>query len=455
LRRATRAPRGAGSALRGRCDRRLLRSPQSPRRLRDGLPNPVVSNASDLLSLGMTAILAQRKRPKLARPLITIPFEMTKPHSIRAGFLLVSLVAAGCGRRSANTPQIPTVEVPRQTVAVTASADGVVEPIRKVEVKSKASGEVVSMSADTGDIVQEGQVLLKLLPRDAQNAYDQAAADLESAKAKADNARVQLERARNLAKDGLVPSTDLESAQLLATTARSDVVRAQKALDTAAERLSETTVRSPISGTVIGRSVEVGQVISSAVSQVSGGTLLMTMADLGEVQVRSLVDEVDIGRIRAGLPVSTKVEAYPDHPFTGTVLKIEPQAVVQQNVTMFPVLTRIDNREGLLKPGMNAEVEISIERHENVLAVPNEAIKSREEAMLVARYLGVDTGAAGGEAGRGERWTRRPDSSGTAMAATERPETGATSPAAPPGPGAAGAGRVVFLVRPGEKTAYS
>jgi HlyD family secretion protein len=387
---------------------------------------------------------------------------MPKPHSIRAAFLFLSFAALACGRRSSNTPQIPTVDVRRQTVAVTASADGVVEPIVKVEVKSKASGEVTSMNADTGDVVKEGQVLLQLLPRDAQNTYDQAAADLESAKARADNARIQLERTRNLAKDGLVPSTDLESAQLQATTARSDVVRTQKALDTAAERLSETTVRSPISGTVIGRNIEVGQVISSAVSQVSGGTLLMTLADLNEVQVRSLVDEVDIGRIRAGLPVSIKVQAYPDHPFSGTVLKIEPQAVVQQNVTMFPVLTRIDNRESLLKPGMNAEVEISIESHENVLAVPNEAIKSREEAMLVARYLGVDTGA--GASGQSERWSRRQgsDSSGTAMAATQRPE----SPPASSGPRAGGpagsgtgagggGGKVVFLVKPGNKPGYT
>jgi HlyD family secretion protein len=364
---------------------------------------------------------------------------MTKRHSIS---VLPLLVALACGRSTSTTPQVQVVEVRRQTIAVTASADGVVEPIRKVEVKSKASGEVTSLDADTGDLVTEGQVLLQLLPRDAQNSYDQAAADLESAKARLDNARVQLERARRLAADGLVPPTDLESAQLQATTAKGDVVRTQKALDTASERLSETTVRSPIAGTVIGRSVEVGQVISSAVSQVSGGTLLLTLADLGEVQVRSLVDEVDIGKISAGLPVSIKVEAYPDHAFQGTVLKIEPQAVVQQNVTMFPVLTRIDNRENLLKPGMNAEVEISIERHDNVLAVPNEAIKSRDEAMHVAGYLGVSAGGEGGGrqgAGGGGRRAERRDGASAEAA----PLAGGEARGAGPG------GRVVFVARGG------
>jgi HlyD family secretion protein len=376
----------------------------------------------------------------LARLLITIHL-MTYRSSLRwlPCMALVALVVA-CGGSNA-PPQVPTVEVRRQNIAVTASADGVVEPIRKVEVKSKASGEVIEMLADTGDVVSEGQILLQLLPRDARNAYDQAAADLESTRARAENARIQLERARNLAKDGLVPSTELESAQLQATTARSDVVRTQKALDSAAERLAETTVRSPISGTVIARSVEVGQVISSAVSQVSGGTLLLTLADLNEVQVRSLVDEVDIGRIRAGQPVSIKVEAYPDHPFNGTVLKIEPQAVVQQNVTMFPVLTRIDNRENLLKPGMNAEVEISIESHDNVLAVPNEAIKARDEAFIVARYLGIATPDGGEPARGGERRARRS-------------ADGATSASASPleGGGRRGdpGGRVVFRAKPGD-----
>jgi HlyD family secretion protein len=352
-------------------------------------------------------------------------------------------LALACGGSNA-PPPVPTVEVRRQIIAVTAAADGVVEPIRKVEVKSKASGEVIEMLADTGDVVSEGQILLQLLPRDARNAYDQAAAELEAAKARADNARIQLERARNLARDGLVPSTELESAQLQATTARSDVVRTQKALDNAAERLAETTVRSPISGTVIARSVEVGQFISSAVSQVSGGTLLLTLADLNQVQVRSLVDEVDIGRIRAGQPVSIKVEAYPDHPFNGTVLKIEPQAVVQQNVTMFPVLTRIDNRENLLKPGMNAEVEISIERHENVLAVPNEAVKARDEAFVVARYLGIATPEGGETAGGGRRARRSADGATSANA----------SPLEGGGRRADGGGRVAFRAKPGDDAGF-
>lgn len=315
--------------------------------------------------------------------------------TIRALLVLPTvLLLAGCAGSGRDRASLPVVEVRHQEVAVTASADGLVEPIRTVEVKSKASGEIIALAVDTGDEVEEGRVLVQLLPRDAQNLYEQAAADLEAAEARLENARLQLARAQRLHQEGLLPASDLELAELALTNARTEVIRARKNLDNAAERLAETTVRSPISGTVIGKSVEIGQVVSSAVSQVTGGTLLLTLADLNQVQVRSLVDEVDIGKLRPGMPVRIRVEAHPERQFTGEVFKIEPQAVVEQNVTMFPVLTRIDNSERLLKPGMNAEVEILIERRENALAVPNGAVKSPEEARLIAEILGLKVAAS-------------------------------------------------------------
>lgn len=316
------------------------------------------------------------------------------------GSVLTGQVA--CKSKSeSGTPNVSTTLVQRGPIEVTASADGVVEPVRKVEVKSKASGEITALTADTGDGVTAGQVLVQLLPRDAQNSHDQASADLEAVAARLQNAEAQLKRQRRLFDDGLIAAFQLELDVLAVTTAKSERVRAQKVLDNASERLSETTVRSPISGTVIAKSVEVGQVVSSAVSQVSGGTLLLTLADLDEVQVRSLVDEVDIGKIRPGMAVTIRVEAHPERRFEGVIQKIEPQAVVEQNVTMFPVITRIDNREGLLKPGMNAEMTVLIERRADALQLPNEAIKSLDEALQLAALLGLggDEAAAGGERG--------------------------------------------------------
>ena len=140
--------------------------------------------------------------------------------------------------------------------------------------------------------------------------------------------------------------------------------------------MDDTDVLAPISGTIIAKNVERGQVISSPTRDVSGGTVLLTMADLSLVQVRTLVDETDIGKIRPGLHATVAVASYPNQPFEGDVLKIEPMAETQQNVTMFPVLIRIPNTDGLLRPGMNAEVEINIGSRQGVLAFPNAALRT-------------------------------------------------------------------------------
>jgi HlyD family secretion protein len=158
---------------------------------------------------------------------------------------------------------------------------------------------------------------------------------------------------------------------------------------------------------VIAKTVEEGTIIQSSTNSVQGGTTLVEMADLSTLEVRTLVDEIDIGQVKPGLPVNITVEAYPQRKFTGQVIKIEPQAVLSQQVTTFPVLTRIDNADGLLLPGMNADVEVIIHRRPRVLAVPNEAVKSMGDAGQVAGLLGLPfdrdnlatgPGAVGGEA---------------------------------------------------------
>lgn len=148
-------------------------------------------------------------------------------------------------------------------------------------------------------------------------------------------------------------------------------------------------MRAPIDGVVVEKSVEDGQIVTST-REVTGGTTLVRMADLEAMQVRTLVDETDIGRVHAGLPAKTTVEAYPDREFEGEVLKIEPQAVVEQNVTMFAVLSRIRNEGGLLKPGMNADVEMTVGRRENALSLPNQAVKTPEEAQALATVLDIE-----------------------------------------------------------------
>lgn len=168
------------------------------------------------------------------------------------------------------------------------------------------------------------------------------------------------------------------------------VIRARVSVDNAKDQLDDTNVRAPINGTIIEKQVERGQVISSPTNDVGGGTVLLKMADLNLVQVRTLVDETDIGKIQPGQRATVTVDAFPNRPFQGTVLKIEPQALTEQNVTMFPVLVRIDNKEGLLRPGMNAEVEVHVGRRDNVLAVPNAALRTQRDVGSAAQVLGLD-----------------------------------------------------------------
>ncbi|MGH7699530.1 MAG: efflux RND transporter periplasmic adaptor subunit, partial [Gemmatimonadales bacterium] len=302
--------------------------------------------------------------------------------------MLTLAAAGGCaGETPSWRPRLAAVS-PRDIV-VSASAAGVIEPIMLVEVKSKASGEIVAVLVDEGDDVRRGQLLLRVDPRIPLNAVVQAEADSVVARAELDNAEAQLERAETLHRTQAITELEYEAAKLARASAYAALVRTRRALEDAKIAYEDTEVRAPIAGVVLGRPVELGTVIASASRDVGGGAVLLRMASLDTVQVRALVDETDIGMIGPGLPVTITVAAYPNRPFRGDVLRIGAEAVVDQNVTMFPVLIRIANREGLLRPGMNAEVEIHIGEVRDALAVPNAALRAPDELAPAAELLGI------------------------------------------------------------------
>ena len=141
---------------------------------------------------------------------------------------------------------------------------------------------------------------------------------------------------------------------------------------------------------MIEKDVSRGQVISSPTRDVGGGTVLLQMADLNLVQVKTLVDETDIGKIQPGQAATVTVNAYPNRPFNGRVQKVEPQSTTQNNVTMFSVIVEINNREGLLLPGMNTDVEVHVGRRDSVLAVPNAALRTSKDVASAAAVLGLN-----------------------------------------------------------------
>ena len=302
----------------------------------------------------------------------------------------LTLVLASCGGGKESTATLyETATVDRRDLAVSVEAAGTIEPVATVELKSKASGEVLSITAETGDVVAQGAELVRIDPRTARNRVAQTEADLESARARLAIARAQQERAVVLREQGVLSKPEFEQTALELAAAQAQVVAGQVAVENARIALADTTIRAPSAGTIIEKRVEKGQVISSPTQDVGGGTLLLRMADLGHVQVRVSVDETDIGKIRPGMPAAVRVSAYPNQPFRGEVLKIEPQAVVEQNVTLFGVLVSIDNESGLLKPGMNAEVNISVARADGVLAVPVAALRTQRDLRTTAGILGI------------------------------------------------------------------
>ena len=302
-----------------------------------------------------------------------------------------------CTGNKDKAPFVQTALVTRRTIVIDAEATGSVEPITVVEVKSKASGLITKMPVETATLVKPGDLLVQIDTRDVQNQYNQADADLKASQAKLQVSEAQKKRSDELFKARVITSQEFENASLDYENSKAAVIRSAANLDLAKQRLEDATVTAPSAGTILTKTVSLGQVITSATSSATGGTTLLTMADLGKVRVRALFNETDIGQVRPGQTAVVAIDAYPDRRFQGVVEKIEPNATIQQNVTMFPVLVTLDNGESLLKPGMNGEVSVLIDQVGDVLAVPNDALKNVREAAATGQMLGLNVDSVNAE----------------------------------------------------------
>jgi len=264
--------------------------------------------------------------------------------------------------------------VERGDLEVLVSANGVVEPINRIEIKSKASGQIESMPVEEGDLIGQGGLIARLDQRTARSELDQARADLMVAEANLTQAKNNLERARQLFERDLISAEEMDQKKVEEVRAQSQLVRAKADLELSEERMEETIVRSPIEGLLLTKDVESGQIISSGVTAFDGGTLIATVANMERVHVKASVDEVDIGMVRAGQKARVVADAYPDRVFTGEVIRVSPQGRTEQNITTFRVTILVPNEGALLKAGMSTDVEIEIESRQNIVQVPNEAL---------------------------------------------------------------------------------
>ena len=304
--------------------------------------------------------------------------------------LILFIYSCGSGgQETTNTQYYKKEDTQTKQLELSIEASGIIEAISSVEIKSKASGEILFLGAEVGDFIDKGFVLGQIDQRTPKNILDQSKSDLDAAKVRLANAESQFERGKELHENGSISDKEFEDIQENFAQAKSTLVRTEVTFENAKIALDDTVVRSPVSGTVISRPVEVGQVISSPTSAVGGGTLLMTMADLSKVRVRALVDEIDVGKVTIGQSVSIKVAAYRDKEFFGVVAKVEPLARIEQNVTTFPVLIDINNDENLLLLGMNTDVVIEILNEEVSLSVPSMSLRTRKDIYSATTILNI------------------------------------------------------------------
>lgn len=328
--------------------------------------------------------------------------------------LVVATVVTKATSSSTKIDPTKIASVEQGDLAKSVVATGKVQPITKVEVKSKASGIVKKELVDAGDRVKQGQILAELDKEElqAQVRGDQAqlsAAEANSRAAEADVERSkvdaegvdlpslqrQYERAKTMAGQGVVSASALDDAQRnyeLAVNKR-DIARAQlivnqakvkqaqaqvtqyrASLSRSEEQLNYATIVAPIDGEVLSRDVEVGDAVSSILVLGSSATLVMTLGDMKQVYVDGKVDESDIGKVYLGQPARIKVESFKDKTFSGKVTKIAPMGVEKDNVTTFQVRVSIDNSGGALKALMTANAEVILEEHHNVLIIPENAL---------------------------------------------------------------------------------
>lgn len=252
------------------------------------------------------------------------------------------------------------------------SANGTLNPVVLVNVGTQVSGTVKKLFADYNQQVKAGQVLLELDPSLLQAQIAQSTANLVRAQAALKLAQTNARRVQGLFKQAYVSRQDAEQAEDVVAGARAQLAVAHAQLARDRTNLSYTVIRSPVSGTVIDRSVDVGQTVAASFQT---PTLFKIGQDLSKMQIDTTVAEADVGGIQAGQPVRFTVDAFPDQDFAGAVRQIRLNPAIQQNVVTYDVVVAVDNPDLKLLPGMTAYVNIEVERRDHALLVSNAALR--------------------------------------------------------------------------------
>ena len=292
-------------------------------------------------------------------------------------------------------PDVSTVALTRGDVVDTVGATGALEAVTTVQVGSQVSGIIEALYVDYNSIVNEGDVIARLEPSLFETQIEQgranlarSEADVERVEVTVEDAKAQLVRSEDLSSRELISTTELEAAQVAVRSAaaqlksaQAGVTQSQASLNQNEVNLGHTVITAPIDGIVIARQVDMGQTVAASMS---APELFIIAADLTKMRVIANIDESDVGRIRQGQVVTFTVDAYPLEEFEGIVSQIRLEPVVLQNVVTYATVIDVPNNEYKLKPGMTATVTLEIARRENILRVPNSALRFRPTPEMFA-----------------------------------------------------------------------
>lgn len=322
-------------------------------------------------------------------------------------FVLLALVALAVvvgvawQRKGERASPYLTEEVSRGEIVETVSANGTLNPVVLVSVGTQVSGTAIKVHADFNDSVTEGQVLVELDPAAYEARVRQARASLASAQAGLELARANEARSRELFEKGYVARQEVDQTRQALKSATAQVEQARAAMADAEVDLRNSVIRSPVSGTVVARTVEEGQTVAASFQTPE---LFKIAGDLRKMLIHTTFAEADIGRIRPGQDTRFTVDAFADRSFHGKVRQVRMNPTTTQNVVTYDVVIDVDNQDLSLLPGMTAYVSVELSRVDDVLRVPNSALRYQPaDAEAITGAAGANRRKPGGGARRGDK----------------------------------------------------
>ncbi len=334
---------------------------------------------------------------------------MTRSRILTVVSVLAALVAAFWlyqRNASGETPPYRLVSVERADLEAAVSATGSLSAVTTVQVGTQVSGQIEAIFVDFNDRVKKGQLIARIDPTLQRQTVRDAQAGLERNHAELEQAQREFDRNRQLFDRKVLTEIEFNNAKYALAVARANVKSAQVTLDRARQNLAYTEIYAPIDGIVVERNVNVGQTVAASLNTPQ---LFLIANDLAQMQILASVDESDIGMIRQQQPVRFTVQAYPNDTFSGTVQQVRLQSTTQENVVNYTVVVAVQNRQGKLLPGMTATVEFITGSAQDVLVVPNAALRFRPtQEMFAALRASGAAAQRGGSQPREARERRRP-----------------------------------------------